>query len=384
MRRNLGGIGGKSVLCVVGTRPEVIKMAPVVAALEAHGLHAPILVTAQHRGMLDQMMTVFGLKATWDLNAMRKDQTLPDLTARILRGLDGILAGASPAAVLAQGDTVTVFCAALAAFYRGIPFGHVEAGLRSGNLKAPFPEEGMRRLTTVLTRWHFAPNERSRNELLREGCPAGAIHMVGNSVIDALLKVAARKDLPWPEGVAPLGGDQRLLLVTLHRRENFGAPIERILGALRRFVEQHPDARLIYPVHPNPKVSEPARRMLGGLGRVDLIPPQDYPQVVRLLRDAYLVGTDSGGIQEEAPALGKPVLVFREVTERPEGVAAGAAILVGSDPAKFAREAGRLWTDHLAHQAMAVPRFPYGDGQAADRLGAILARQLDGASEALP
>ena len=373
-----------NVLCVVGTRPEVIKMAPVVAALEAGGLRPAVLATAQHRGMLDQMMAVFGLKAAWDLDAMRENQTLPELTARLLPRLDAVLEAARPSVVLAQGDTTTVFCTALAAFYRNLPFGHVEAGLRSGDLRAPFPEEAMRRLTSVLTRWHFAPTGRSRSELLREGCPDQAIHVVGNTVIDALLGMAARPGLPWPEDLAPLAPGQRLVLVTLHRRENFGAPLQRILGALRGFARAHPEARIVYPVHPNPQVCGPAREILGGLPGVDLLAPQDYPQLVRLMGDAHLICTDSGGIQEEAPALGKPVLVFRNVTERPEAVEAGGVLLVGSDPEAFAREAGRLWTDARAYRTMAVPRFPYGDGHAAERIAAVLAREMPGGAASPP
>lgn len=364
------------VICVVGTRPEVIKMAPVVTALEANGLRAQVLATAQHRGMLDQMMGVFGLKASWDLDAMRENQSLPELTARLLPKLDEVLRDARPSAVLAQGDTITVFCTAMAAFYQGIPFGHVEAGLRSGNLRAPFPEEAMRRLSSVLTRWHFAPTERSKAALMREGQAVDTIHVVGNTVIDALLAMAGRRELPWPQGVAPLAPGQRLMLVTLHRRENFGEPIRRILEALRRFALGHPEARIVYPVHPNPNVWGPAMEILGGLARVDLIEPQDYPQLVRLMRDAYLICTDSGGIQEEAPALGKPVLVFREVTERPEAVESGGVVLVGTDPGNFARVAEHLWLDSDAYRAMAIPRFPYGDGKAGRRIGEILTGAL--------
>lgn len=364
------------VLCVVGTRPEVIKMAPVVAALEARGLEAPLLATAQHRGLLDQMLSAFGLRSSWDLDLMREDQSLPDLTARMLPRLDEVMAQARPDAVLAQGDTATVFVTALAAYYRNLPFGHVEAGLRSGDLRAPFPEEGMRRLTSVITAWHFAPTERAREELLKEGQPGGAIHVVGNTVIDALLAMAGREDLPWPRGVAPLLPGQRLVLVTLHRRENFGEPLARILESLRAFMGRHPEARLVYPVHPNPNVAGPARAALDGIPGVDLVAPQDYPELVRLLAAAHLVLTDSGGIQEEAPALGKPVLVFREVTERPEAVEAGGVLLVGSDPEAFEREAERLWTDGEAYRAMAVARFPYGDGQASGRIADILGKEL--------
>jgi UDP-N-acetylglucosamine 2-epimerase (non-hydrolysing) len=365
----------KPILCIVGTRPEVIKMAPVVTALRDRGLDARILATAQHRGLLDQAMAVFGLRADWDLDLMRPDQTLPELTGRMLPRLDQVLAEAAPTAVLAQGDTTTVFCAALAAFYRNLPFGHVEAGLRSGDLRAPFPEEANRRLCSVLTRWHFAPTGGAREALVREGVAPEAVAVVGNTVIDALLGMAGRDDLPWP-ALAPLAPGQRLVLVTLHRRENFGAPLERILATLRGFHTAHPEARMIYPVHPNPNVAGLARRVLGGLPGVDLVEPQDYPCLVRLLKEAYLVITDSGGIQEEAPALGKPVLVCREVTERPEAVAAGGVRLVGSDPELLSREAERLWNDPAAYRAMAAPRFPYGDGQAARRIAGILGRDL--------
>lgn len=359
------------VLCVMGTRPEVIKMAPVVKALEKIGLDAPILVTAQHRGLLDQMMLTFGLKATWDLDAMQPDQTLASLTAAIVPGLDRIFREAKPDAILAQGDTTTVFCTALAAFYAGVPFGHVEAGLRSGNLEAPFPEEGMRRLTAVLTRWHFAPTEAARNSLVQEGVPKENVHLVGNTVIDALLTTATRTDLPWP-GIPHLGPTERLVLMTLHRRENFGEPIRRILSSIQSFASNHLEARILYPVHPNPNVRGPAEAILGGIPNVHLIEPLDYSAMVGVLKKSFLVLTDSGGLQEEAPALGKPVLVFREVTERPEAVAAGSARLVGSDPAAFLAEVNRLWNDEAAYAAMAHPRFPYGDGTSGDQIAQIL------------
>jgi UDP-N-acetylglucosamine 2-epimerase (non-hydrolysing) len=228
----------------------------------------------------------------------------------------------------------------------------------------------------VLARWHFAPTERAKAELLREGQPKGSIHVVGNTVIDALLSMAGREDLPWPSGLQPMTPGQRLILVTLHRRENFGEPLRRILGAIKAFALRHPEARIVYPVHPNPHVLGPAHEILGGLPGVDLIAPQDYPQLVCLMNKAYLVCTDSGGIQEEAPALGKPVLVFRDVTERPEAVEAGGVLLVGSDPGLFAREAERLWTDLDAYREMAIRRFPYGDGQASRGIATILAKDL--------
>jgi UDP-N-acetylglucosamine 2-epimerase (non-hydrolysing) len=366
---------GARVICVIGTRPEVIKMAPVVRALRARGFEARILATAQHRGMLDQMLAAFGLAPDWDLDAMQPGQTPASLTGRLVPAIDGILRAQGANAVLAQGDTTTVFCAALSAFYAQVPFGHVEAGLRSGDLAAPFPEEGMRRLSAVVARWHFAPTETSRQALLKEGFERAAIHVVGNPVIDALLEIASRRPA-WPEVVRPLAAGERLVLVTLHRRESFGEPLRRILGALRDFAQRHPDARLVYPVHPNPQVQGPAREILTGLANADLVEPLDYPQLVALLQASHLVLTDSGGLQEEAPALGKPVLVFREVTERPEAVEAGGVRLVGSSPEAFLREAEPLWTDDRAYRAMAQPRFPYGDGTAGARIAAILAEQF--------
>ena len=364
------------VMCVVGTRPEVIKMAPVVRALRERGIAAPILATAQHRGLLDQMLSTFHLRPDWDLDIMKPDQELAQLTGNLIPGLHQILKENRPDAMLAQGDTTTVFCAALAAFYACVPFGHVEAGLRSGDMAAPFPEEGMRRLSAVLSRWHFAPTETSALALRNEAHTENAIHVVGNTVIDALLEVADTHDLPWPQGVPPLAEGQRLVLITLHRRENFGEALERILSSLRTFALAHPEARLVYPVHPNPNVQGPAHRILGGLHNVSLIEPLDYPVLVRLMKESFLVLTDSGGIQEEAPALGKPVLVFRNVTERPEAVLAGGVHLVGSDSDLFSSEIESLWSDPTAYAAMAQRRFPYGDGKASQRIVDVLIRDL--------
>jgi len=364
------------ILCVMGTRPEVIKMAPVVKALRARGIDAPILATAQHRGLLDQMLEAFCLKSEWDLDVMKPNQELATLTGALIPRLNEVFKEARPNAVLSQGDTTTVFCSALAAFYAGIPFGHVEAGLRSGDLSSPFPEEGMRRLSAVLARWHFAPTEHSARLLRREAHPAQRIHVVGNTVIDALLSVANSENLPWPPYLRPLGTDERLVLVTLHRRENFGEPLQRILTALRTFAINHPEARFVYPVHPNPNVHGPAHQILQGLTNVDLVEPLDYPVLVRLMREAFLILTDSGGIQEEAPALGKPVLVFRDVTERPEAVEAGGVRLVGSDPERFMTLAEHLWSDPAAYDAMARPRFPYGDGHSSMRIVDIMVRDL--------
>lgn len=364
------------VMCAVGTRPEVIKMAPVIKALQNCGFEVPILATAQHRDLLDQMMATFGVKADWDLDIMRPAQRLADVTGELVPKIYDLLMAVRPHAVLAQGDTTTVLCVSLAAFYAGIPFGHVEAGLRSGDLQAPFPEEANRRLAGVLAHWHFAPTERASACLLRESHKEDSIKVVGNPVIDALLQTAAREDLPWPEEVPQLVGEERLVLVTLHRRENFGAPLERILGALAQFAKERPDTRLVYPVHPNPSVKGPAEAFLGSLPNVQLVRPVDYPVLVNLMRSAFAVFTDSGGIQEEAPALGKPVLVFRDVTERPEAVEAGGVLLVGSDPERFHQEATRLWDDPAHYQAMAQPRFPYGRGDASERIAQVLLADL--------
>jgi UDP-N-acetylglucosamine 2-epimerase (non-hydrolysing) len=361
-------------LVVMGTRPEVVKLAPVVAALRAAGLRAPVLATAQHRSLLDQMLAAFGLRPDWDLDCMRPDQNLGELVGRALPAIEAIIRDTGARVVLAQGDTTTVFSAALAAFHARVPFAHVEAGLRSGDLAAPFPEEGNRRLTSVITRFHFAPTETARAALLAEGVPAAQIHVVGNTVIDAVLGMAARTDLPWPAALPPLRPGQRLVPVTLHRRENFGAPLERCFAALAAFAGAHPEAVLAYPVHPNPHVAGPARDRLGGLANVHLLEPLDYPQMVALLRAAWVVVTDSGGLQEEAPALGKPVLVCRKVTERPEAVAAGSVRLAGTDGAGLGALLEELWAEGPVYRAMAVPRFPFGDG----RSGVAIARVLTG------
>ena len=366
------------IICIIGTRPEAIKMAPVVRALREGGFDAPILATAQHRDLLDQVLSAFDLTAQWDLNAMTPNQGLSELIARILPQIEQVIRQSRAAAVLAQGDTTTVVAAALAAFHARVPFGHVEAGLRSGSLDAPFPEEGNRRLTSVLTRWHFAPTEISRRALLAENVPQEAIYVVGNSVIDALLGIADRPTLPWPEGAPKPIANRRMVLVTLHRRENFGAPFDAIFRSLKEFALRHPDADLVYPVHPNPNVMEPARTILAGLPNVHLISPVQYPAMINLLRHAYMVFTDSGGLQEEAPALGIPVLVFRGVTERPEAVSAGGVRLVGADPVRFRNEAEALWHSQDHYSTMARPRFPYGDGTTSQRIASILRTDLIG------
>jgi UDP-N-acetylglucosamine 2-epimerase (non-hydrolysing) len=363
----------KRILVAIGTRPEAIKMAPVVLALRNEPwAEVRILATAQHRQMLDQVLAAFGLVPDIDLDIMRPDQSLPELTARLLLRLDDVLATEAPDVVLAQGDTTTVMTVALAAFYRRIPLGHVEAGLRTGDLGNPFPEEMNRIVAGRLSRWHFAPTAQSRDNLLAEGFDPATVHVTGNTVIDALMQVAGR-ELPLPVSI-PDG--KRLVLVTAHRRENFGAPFLQVCRAIRDLADAHPDIHVLYPVHPNPNVSVPAREILGGHPAITLCEPLDYLAFVAAMKRATLVLTDSGGVQEEAPALAKPVLVMRHETERPEAVAEGVVQLVGPDRDAILAAAGRLLTDPAAYAAMAKGTSPYGDGHAAGRIAAILRASL--------
>ena len=358
------------VLSVFGTRPEAIKLAPVIRRLRAtSGIDAPICVTAQHRHMLDQVLHLFDLVPEHDLGLMQENQTLAGLTAAAVEGLDPVLQMESPDWVLVQGDTTTVMAASLVAFYHRIPVGHVEAGLRTDDKYQPFPEEINRRVTSVVADLHFAPTAHARDNLLREGVPDSRIRVTGNSVIDAL-QLAAAMPFDWARSsLAGLPEAARLVLVTAHRRENFGAPLERICGALRALAARFsPEVHFVYPVHLNPNVDEPVRAMLGQTPGITLLPPLDYLPMVNLLKRSDLVLTDSGGVQEEAPGLGKPVLVMREVTERPEGVAAGTVRLVGTDQAAIEREVARLLTDNEAYSAMAHAANPYGDGHAAERI----------------
>ena len=368
----------RRLLCVVGTRPEAIKMAPVIQALRREPWAVVrVLATAQHREMLDQVLGLFGVRPDVDLDLMRPNQALADLTARMLEGVDRVLAEEEPQAVLAQGDTTTVLTTALACFYRRIPFGHVEAGLRTGDLAYPFPEEMNRTLAGRLARWHFAPTESARANLLREGIEPGAIHVTGNTVIDALLQMAARDEGPGLE----LPESQRLLLVTAHRRENFGAPLQQICRALRALAEANPDVHVLYPVHLNPNVSGTVYPALGSHPRITLCPPLDYLPFVAAMKRSHLILSDSGGVQEEAPALGKPVLVLRAETERPEAVAAGVVKLVGTDEATIVAEAQRLLDDQGAYRAMARGISPYGDGHAAERIVEVLRSSASAAGE---
>ena len=372
----------KRISLIFGTRPEAIKLAPVALALqEAPDLDAHICVTAQHRRMLDQVLDTFSLAPDADLDLMRPDQSLAGLTSRAVTAVDAYLEAQRPDLVLVQGDTTTVFCAALAAFYRGVPVGHVEAGLRTGDLGAPFPEEANRVLTTRLAALHFAPTETARDNLLRENVPDDRIHVTGNTVIDALhLALArARRAPPAVPGLDErlLAGERPLVLVTGHRRENFGPGFEAVCRALARLAADFPDHAFVYPVHLNPRVQDPVRRILGGRDNVHLVEPLPYLAFVRLMDRCRLIVTDSGGVQEEAPGLGKPVLVTREKTERPEAVAAGTVALVGTDEERIVAAATRLLADEDAHAGMARSVNPYGDGRAAPRIVEICRRWLD-------
>jgi UDP-N-acetylglucosamine 2-epimerase (non-hydrolysing) len=363
------------VLTVFGTRPEAIKMAPVVQALAAApGIEARVCVTAQHRQMLDQVLTLFGITPDIDLDIMKLGQDLTDVTARILAGMRDVLAAERPDLLLVHGDTTTAMAAALAAYYARVDVGHVEAGLRTGNIYAPWPEEMNRAIVGRIARVHFAPTETARQALLAENVPDAAIVVTGNTVIDALLEVVARFQAQ-PELDEQMRArfdfldDRRMVLVTGHRRENFGAGFENICRALRAIAEDN-DVQVVFPVHLNPNVQEPVKRLLGDVRGVHLIDPQDYQPFVWLMQRSHLIVTDSGGVQEEAPSLGKPVLVMRETTERPEALAAGTVKLVGTDADVIRAEAGRLLQDAAAHAAMARAQNPYGDGKAAARIRA--------------
>ena len=364
------------VLSIFGTRPEAVKMAPVVKALENHPqISSRVCVTAQHRQMLDQVLDLFQIRPDIDLDLMKPDQSLAELTAAVFAGLDPVLIQVSPDWVLVQGDTTTVMAASLLAYYHRTQVGHVEAGLRTYDKWQPFPEEINRRVTGVVADLHFAPTEWSKQNLLGEGVPESRVVVTGNPVIDAIQMVADRP--PTPEvrallsslGLQEKTGERRLVLITAHRRENFGRPLENICLALRSLAETYGNAvQFVYPVHLNPNVQEPVKRLLGGIPNLTLLPPLDYLPMVHLLKRASLVLTDSGGLQEEAPGFGVPVLVLREVTERPEGVEAGTVRLVGTDPDCIIQEARRLLDDPETHAAMSRAVNPYGDGHAAGRI----------------
>lgn len=379
------------ILVVFGTRPEAIKMAPVVAALRGRTerFSCVVCVTAQHREMLDPVLGLFSIAPDHDLNLMRPGQRLHDLTAAVLREIPAVLELERPDLVLVHGDTTTTMAATLAAYYARIPVGHVEAGLRTGNKFAPFPEEINRKVTTAIADLHFAPTATSRENLLAEGVAPEAIVVTGNTVIDALLSIAdrLRRDATLAErmeaGFPFLDSSKKLVLVTGHRRENFGEGFENICRALAEIASLRPGAEILYPVHLNPNVQEPVRRILGEgrRGNVHLIRPVDYLPFVYLMSRCHLIVTDSGGIQEEAPSLGKPVLVMREVTERPEAIAAGTVRLVGTDREKIVAETLRLLDDPEAYRSMSTANNPYGDGNAAGRIADFLETWRSGPRE---
>tara|TARA_R110000796_G_scaffold98443_1_gene205878 strand:+ start:341 stop:1504 length:1164 start_codon:yes stop_codon:yes gene_type:complete len=369
------------VLTVFGTRPEAIKMAPLVHALAAdERFESKCCVTAQHREMLDQVLELFKITPDYDLNLMKAGQTLPEITSRILLELTPVLKEFKPDVVLVHGDTATTFAASLAAYYEQIAVGHVEAGLRTGNIYSPWPEEGNRKLTGSLTKYHLAPTENSKTNLLKENVAAENISVTGNTVIDALLLVKQQieNDTDLSNTLAGqfpmLDESKKLILVTGHRRESFGGGFERICEALAQTAKAHPDCQILYPVHLNPNVQEPVKRILKDVNNVHLIEPQQYLPFVYLMNCAHIILTDSGGIQEEAPSLGKPVLVMRDTTERPEAVDAGTVRLVGTDVAKITSALNELLTNDESYKTMSRAHNPYGDGKACQRICDILAR----------
>ncbi|QTH63113.1 UDP-N-acetylglucosamine 2-epimerase (non-hydrolyzing) [Psychrosphaera ytuae] len=373
----------KKVLTVFGTRPEAIKMAPLVHKLaEAEGLDAKVCVTAQHREMLDQVLDLFEIKPDFDLNIMKPGQDLYDVTGNILSGLKPVLNEFKPDVVLVHGDTTTTFSASLAAFYQQIKVGHVEAGLRTGNIYSPWPEEANRKLTGSLTNYHFAPTQLSQENLLKENVSQSDIVITGNTVIDALLwvknKLETDKELQtqFVEKFDFLDASKKLILVTGHRRESFGGGFERICAALADIADQRSDVQIVYPMHLNPNVREPVNRLLSKHDNIVLIEPQDYLPFVYLMNQSYLIITDSGGVQEEAPSLGKPVLVMRDTTERPEAIEAGTVKLVGTDTSKIVSETFALLDDDALYQSMARAHNPYGDGQACGRIVDTLLKKL--------
>lgn len=374
-----------NILSIFGTRPEAIKMASVVRALaEDPAFESRVCVTAQHRQMLDQVLDLFAITTDYDLDIMREDQDLFDVTSRVLLGLREVLRAEEPDLVLVQGDTTTCFAGSLAAFYFQIPVGHIEAGLRTHNIHAPFPEEANRAMTSRIAALHFAPTARSRQNLLDEGIAANIIHVTGNTVIDALLwvrnKVAARQDWSGVFGSAEeiIRERKPYVLITGHRRENFGQGFQDVCEAIATLAEHHPEIHFIYPVHLNPNVQQPVYSVLDAKENIHLIAPLDYAPFVYAMDCAHLIITDSGGVQEEAPSFGKPVLVMRETTERPEAVDAGTVLLVGTDKQRIITETERLLGDQNFYQQMADRPNPYGDGKAAARIKQILSSGMGG------
>ena len=373
------------ILTIFGTRPEAIKLAPVVKALKDHPaqFHSWVCVTAQHREMLDQVLHIFDIQPEYDLNIMKPKQDLYGVTSEVLLKLKDILQEALPDLILVQGDTTTTFAAGLAAFYKKIKIGHVEAGLRTYDKFKPFPEEINRHLTTVLADYHFAPTEKAKLNLLKDGIPPERIYVTGNTVIDALFWILKKQSAPEEQkrmttyflNTFGISMDrQRLILVTAHRRESFGEGFENICQALKEIAIRNPDVKIVYPVHLNPNVQEPVHRIIGDIDRIHLIEPLEYELFVYLMNQSYLILTDSGGIQEEAPSLGKPVLVMREVTERPEAVEAGTAKLVGTQMEKIISETQKLLDHPEEYQRMANIKNPYGNGKSAEQIVQILSQ----------
>ena len=378
----------KTVAVVAGTRPEVIKMAPIYMELKRSELLAPLFIsTAQHRQMLDQALKIFEISSDFDMDVMSPGQTLNSLTVKILSQWDDFFKKGKPDAILVQGDTTTVLASALAAFYEKVPVGHVEAGLRTGNMMSPWPEEMNRKLADPISRWCFAPTELSLQNLLKEGIPAENCFVTGNTVVDSLLwmrEKLRRERVGWeeiarvcgiPESFARRflsGGSARWILVTGHRRESFGKGFENICRAIASLVEKYPDLGVLYPVHLNPNVQEPVNRLLGGRDRIALIAPVAYREFIWLMNECHFVLSDSGGVQEEAPSLGKPVLVMRDTTERPEGVEAGTCRLVGTDPAVILNQASILLDHPQEYARRSILKNPYGDGTAARKIRRIL------------
>lgn len=362
----------KKVMLVFGTRPEAIKMCPLVNELKSRkNIETVVCVTGQHRQMLDQVLEAFQVVPDYDLSIMKQKQTLFDITENVLSGMKAILEEVCPDVVLVQGDTSTTFAAALACFYLRIPVGHVEAGLRTYNIFSPYPEEFNRRAVSILSRYNFAPTEHARQNLLKEGCAPDSIYVTGNTVIDAL-KTTVRADYSHPE--LDWAKDSRLILVTAHRRDNLGEPMRRMFRAIRRVVDDHPDVKVIYPIHMNPSVREAADEILRDNERIHIIEPLDVLDFHNFLSRSFFILTDSGGIQEEAPALGKPVLVMRDTTERPEGIEAGTLKLVGTDEEVIYQNSRRLLDDPEEYEKMSGAKNPYGDGLASKRIADIIER----------
>ena len=364
------------ILVVFGTRPEAIKLFPLVHALRRTEADVRVCVTGQHREMLDQVLEIARITPEHDLDLMLPNQSLDMLSARLLTELGKVMDADRPDRVIVQGDTATAMVGALTAYYRKIPVGHVEAGLRSGNIYHPWPEEVNRKVVGAIADLHFAPTDTARDALLAENVPSERIHVTGNTVIDALIETRARvdSDAGLAATIAPVAArfaGKRIVAVTTHRRENFGDGLKSVAQAVRR-IAQRPDVAVIFPVHPNPNVRAPMAEVLGGIDNVAMIDPLDYPNFVRLLSLSHFVMTDSGGVQEEAPALAKPVLVMRETTERPEGVAAGTAKLVGNDEEVIVTEASRLLDDSASYEAMARAHNPFGDGRSSERIARII------------